>query len=244
MLNDVLLQQTIICGVKVQGDGSANEIAGAIDRFNAHCPVDVLIVGRGGGSLEDLWAFNEERVARAIHDSIIPVISAVGHEIDFTISDFVADLRAPTPSAAAEMALPDDNEMRNWFRDMGKSLFSKIVVNISTLRKDVINIQKSYAFRRPKDILQQKMLLIEELTQRLHLSGINQFSGYKHTIEGYQERLISLNPMNVLNRGYAMVLKEGIPVSSVNRVEVEDQITIKLRDGHINSKVLDKNHDK
>jgi len=236
--------ETIIYGVKVQGKGAANEIAASIDLFNAHFPVDVLIVGRGGGSLEDLWAFNEEVVARAVHRSHIPIISAVGHEIDFTIIDFVADLRAPTPSVAADMAFPDDGELRNWLKDIRKSLSSIITENISNLRKEVVNIRSSYAFRRPKDILQQKMMQIEELTQRLQRASSNQFFDYHKKIEGLQNRLNSLNPENVLNRGYAMVLKEGVPVSSVDKVEIDDRINIKLKDGQIDSKVMDKNHGK
>jgi exodeoxyribonuclease VII large subunit len=236
--------EIILYGVKVQGDGAAKEIAAAIDIFNAHVPVDILIVGRGGGSLEDLWAFNEESVARAVYRSHIPIISAVGHEIDFTIIDFVADFRAPTPSVAAEMAFPDDSDLRHWLNDMGQSLSSKITQNISHLRKEIINIQKSYAFRRPKDILQQKMMQIEELTQRLQRAGLNQFFDYHKKVEGLQNRINSLNPENVLNRGYAMVLKEGIPVSSIKKVSVDDRIDIKLKDGQIISKVLDKNHGK
>ncbi len=235
--------EIIIYGAKVQGEGAAKEIAAAIDLFNAHYPVDILIVGRGGGSLEDLWAFNEEIVARAVYRSNIPVISAVGHEIDFTIIDFVSDLRAPTPSVAAEMAFFDDQELRNWLMETKIALASKIGENISHLRKDLLNIKKSYAFRRPKDILQQQVLIVEDLTQRLHRTGIIQYSEHRQLINSIWGRLESLNPDNVLNRGYAMVFKNGDLISTEKLLEVDDQINIKLKDGLINSLVLGKKYE-
>jgi exodeoxyribonuclease VII large subunit len=235
--------EIIVYGVKVQGAGAAKEIAAAIRLFNHHYPVDVLIVGRGGGSLEDLWAFNEEIVAREIFHSTIPVISAVGHEIDFTISDFVADLRAATPSAAAELALPDDGDVRQWLKEVEKSIALKFAENINNLRKEVAAYKNSYAFRRPKDMLQQKILQIEELTQRMHLAVFHHYSEKNQTIENLQNRLNTLNPLHVINRGYAMVLKEEKTISSVNQVKREDLIKIKIKDGKIESKVLGTEHE-
>jgi exodeoxyribonuclease VII large subunit len=231
-----------IFGVKVQGEGAAEEIVRAINIFNDHYPVDVLIVGRGGGSLEDLWPFNEEIVAKAIFNSHLPVVSAVGHEIDFTIADFVSDLRAPTPSAAAEMVLPFDHEIREWLFDVQRRQKKRMSENISRLRTDILNIQNSYSFRRPKDILQSYILQIEEITQRIFLAINNKSATERVIIENFKNQLQSLNPYNVLGRGYSMVLKNEKLVSSINLIEINDKISIKLKDGKISSQVLSKKH--
>jgi exodeoxyribonuclease VII large subunit len=231
-----------IFGVKVQGEGAAEEIVRAINIFNDHYLVDVLIVGRGGGSLEDLWPFNEEIVAKAIFNSHIPVVSAVGHEIDFTIADFVSDLRAPTPSAAAEMVLPFDHEIREWLFDVQHRQKKRMIENISRLRTEIVNIQNSYSFRRPKDILQSYILQIEEITQRIFLAINNKSAKERVIIENFKNQLQSLNPYNVLGRGYSMVLKNEKLVSSIDLIEINDKISIKLKDGKIRSQVLSKKH--
>lgn len=178
----------IILGVKVQGEGASEEIVDAINIFNNQYSVDVLIIGRGGGSLEDLWPFNEEIVARAIFDSEIPIVSAVGHEIDFTIADFVSDLRAPTPSAAAEIVLPGDDELREWLVDIQQRQKNRIKDNLYQLRTEIKNIQQSYSFRRPKDILQNYILQMEDTTQRLLLSTKNKSVKERVIIENYKNQ--------------------------------------------------------
>jgi len=233
----------VLFGVKVQGEGAAVEIVRAIDIFNTHYPVDALIVGRGGGSLEDLWPFNEEIVARAIFKSRIPVISAVGHEIDYTIADFVADLRAPTPSAAIEIVLPDDYETRNWLIEVFQRQQNKMKDRISCLRTEVINIQNSYSFRRPKDILQRYILQIEEITKRIYLALKNNTATNRVIVENFNNQLQSLNPKNVLNRGYSMVFKDEKLISSVDRIDIDDKLDVKLKDGNISSQVLSKKHE-
>jgi len=232
-----------ILGVKVQGEGAAEEIVGAINIFNDQYPVDVLIVGRGGGSLEDLWPFNEEIVAKAIFDSHIPIVSAVGHEIDFTIADFVSDLRAPTPSAAAEMVLPGDDEIREWLLDVQRRQKKRISDNLINLRTEIVNIQQSYSFRRPKDILQKYVLQIEEITQRIFLAMKNKSAKERVIIENFNSQLQSLNPNNVLKRGYSMIFKDEKLVSSIDLIEIDDKISLKLKDGKITSQVLSKNHE-
>jgi len=232
-----------IRGVKVQGTGAALEIAEAIIFFNRFHPVDVLIVGRGGGSLEDLWAFNEEVVARAIYSSEIPVVSAVGHEIDFTIADFVADLRAPTPSAAVEMTLTDDRELQNWLTETGQVIQSKISDRLKRIRQDVLAVRNSYAMRRPADILQQYIWQIEEITRRLFYGALTHQRTQREKISTLKKHLSSLNPSNVLNRGFALIYKDENLVSSEKEVAIDDEILVKLKDGNLKSQVLGKNHD-
>jgi exodeoxyribonuclease VII large subunit len=233
----------VLFGVKVQGVGAADEIVRAINIFNTHHPVDVLIVGRGGGSLEDLWPFNEEIVARAIFDSHIPIVSAVGHEIDFTISDFVSDLRAPTPSAAVEIVLPGDTEIREWLLEIQRRQQNNIRDQVSRMRSEIINIQHSYSFRRPKDVLQKYILQIEEITQRIYLAIKHKSAKEKVIIKNFEKQLQSLNPYSVLNRGYSMVFKDEKLVSSVNLIEIDDKLSVKLKDGKIDSQVLSKKYE-
>ncbi|NOY60776.1 MAG: exodeoxyribonuclease VII large subunit, partial [Calditrichaeota bacterium] len=150
---------------KVQGEGAAQDIARAIEEFNEFGQVDVLIVGRGGGSLEDLWAFNEEVVVRAIFASKIPIISAVGHEIDFTISDFVADLRAPTPSAAAELVVPLAEDLLSRVKNLQKDSFVSVLRRLAELRESLENLRLSYGFRRPVDLILQHRQRLDELVR-------------------------------------------------------------------------------
>ena len=236
--------RVIIYGVKVQGEGAAEQIAEAVHFFNRKYPVDVLILARGGGSLEDLWAFNEEVVARAIYDSTIPVVSAVGHEIDFTISDFVADLRAPTPTAGAELVFIDDDAHRSLLLELEKIIQNKILDQLSDLRESVLNIRNSYAFRRPKDMVQAKLNSVEDLTQRLLLVSQGQLKTRHVLLENFGKQLDNLNPQHVLNRGYSMVLKEQRLITSVLAVEVDDHVKIRLKDGELSSIISSKNYDK
>jgi exodeoxyribonuclease VII large subunit len=233
----------VLYSVKVQGSGSAEEIVQAINFFNVSYPVDVLIVGRGGGSLEDLWSFNEEIVGRAIYESEIPVVSAIGHEIDFTIADLVSDVRAPTPSVAAEITLPDENDLRQWLLEIYHKQHVKIGERIAKMRSDVLNIQKSYSFRRPMDILQRYIMQIEDFTQRLSLAANNRLVENRLIINNLNKQLESINPYNVLSRGFSMVFKDDILISSVKKVEVNDQISVKFKDGKIRTIIIGKNND-
>jgi exodeoxyribonuclease VII large subunit len=232
--------EVVIRGVRVQGDGAANEIADAIDCFNKYGMVDMLIIGRGGGSLEDLWPFNEEIVARAIFNSVIPVISAVGHEIDFTIADFVADARAATPSAAAESFIPRDMDIKETLLNINNIIQNLFNEYINQARNNINNILRSYAFRRPEDIIQQHALRVDELTHRLLLAGKHRLTSKNEEVLTLQKNLFSLNPDNVLARGYSMLFKDDRLISSVHNVDVDDRIIMKVKDGKISGKVLEK----
>ncbi len=229
--------EIILYPVKVQGAGAAEEIAEAIFDFNKFGKVDVLIVGRGGGSIEDLWAFNEELVARAIFNSKIPIISAIGHEIDFTIADFVSDLRAPTPSAAAELVVRDRYELidniRNFLYTMQQSLINKVDDN----RSYIAGLVSSYAFNNPIDKVRQFSQRIDELERLLNISFIHKFKSTKQYIAGLSDRMNSLNPKNVLKRGYAIVYKNYHIVESSCNLTLADDINIKFKDGNVDASV-------
>ncbi len=231
--------EIIINPVRVQGEGAGGEVARAIEEFNRFGKVDVLIVARGGGSLEDLWAFNEEVVARAIYHSRIPVISAVGHEIDYTISDFVADLRVATPSAAAEQVIACKEELLdridNFYSRAGIALGNTIEV----LQHRLGALKERYVFREPADLIQQYRQRIDELVAILDLK-------VKHLGEIYRERynvligkLQALSPLNILSRGYSITLRlpqKGI-IKNARTLRAGDQVETRVAKGIFISKV-------
>jgi exodeoxyribonuclease VII large subunit len=231
----------VIYPVLVQGEGAAADIAGAIAKANARNEVDVLIVGRGGGSIEDLWPFNEEIVARAIYDSRIPVVSAVGHEIDFTISDFVADLRAPTPSAAAELVVKNKAELLRSGRELVSRLFVSFARTLSDKREKAAQYSEELLSRRMTQLLQRKSQILDDtervLTERLE--------SCLSTIRGRFEKAVGqlnvLSPLNTLARGFAVVsrLPEDRPVFSISELSPGDDIKSRLRDGLLFSRISD-----
>jgi exodeoxyribonuclease VII large subunit len=227
----------IFKGVKVQGEGAASEIVQAIQLMNDFDDIDVIILGRGGGSLEDLWPFNEEIVARAIFASKIPVISAVGHEIDFTITDFVADLRAATPSAAAEIAVPADSEISDMLQKTEQKLGNLILDKIGYYRSQLRGYMRAHAFRRPENILFQHMQRIDELSQRLNISLKNYIQLQQSKLNNLQHHLSALHPENVLQRGYSISFKDDKIISSVKAVTEGDQVIVKLKDGSMQNTV-------
>lgn len=223
----------LISPVRVQGDTAAAEIAEAIDGFNARSDADVLIVARGGGSIEDLRAFNEEAVARAIARSRIPVISAVGHEIDYTISDFVADLRVPTPSAAAELVVAKKSELQEKIAMLSSACTGAMRNRVARLRNRVRICEGSYYLQAPENIVRQYQQLIDELGGRLQ-------RGFRHLREVARGRLRaiagkleSLSPLAVLSRGYSVLLRErdGMVVSDASQVREGDMVRARLRQG-------------
>ncbi len=224
-------------GVKVQGEGAAQELSAVIEMFNRFGAVDVLIVGRGGGSLEDLWAFNEEILARAIFNSRIPVISAVGHEIDFTIADFVADLRAPTPSAAAEIVVQDEQELRKRLNRHAMEMSKRIFLRIELHRKKILDISRSYAFRAPEDRLRQYAQHLDDLIYRATLFTQRYIITRKEYLQNRAQHINALNPKKVLDRGYALIFREGELVKTAKGIEIDDQLAIQVHDGQIDSKV-------
>lgn len=216
--------------VSVQGEGAAEEIAAAINQFNMEKEADVLIVGRGGGSLEDLWAFNEEIVARAVAASEIPVISAVGHETDFTICDFVADLRAPTPSAAAELAVPDAAEIGLQLAAMKKRLSSVLALSVSRKRERLMRqISRMTAM---KHRIEDALYAADALTSRLTHAVTEKIEKKQRLFIENTAKLDALSPMQVLSRGYSVTTtKGGQTVRSVSSLKVGDSIVVRFADG-------------
>ena len=231
--------QLLLHPVQVQGEGSAEQIAAAIEFFNKLCPVDVLIVGRGGGSMEDLWSFNEECVVRAIYGSKIPVISAVGHETDFTLSDFVADVRAATPSNAAELAVPDCREVARHIQNLQARLTSQVKKGIESRRLRLNACLRSPVLASPQTMLaarRQRLDYVLSDLQRLTEKGL---TTKQHRLNLLLERLDSMNPAGVLRRGYTMAEKRGKLVTSIREVSPQDKLTLLLADGRAAVEVLD-----
>ena len=227
--------------VRVQGVEAPGEIAAAIDYANRHGLADLLIVGRGGGSIEDLWAFNDERVAYAIYRSRIPVISAVGHEPDVTISDYVADLRAATPSNAAELAVPDQDALSQALDSMSAAMVTALSRQLRNARQHLDILSKSPALQSPAGYLDKKEKDLEFLKNRL-ISAENQIIGRKNqNYIALAAKLDAMSPLKVLTRGYAMVQAENNEVlRSVSDVELGQRIHIRLSDGALSATVMDK----
>jgi len=225
--------EVILYPVKVQGEGAAQEIATAIQDFNKYGKIDVMIVGRGGGSLEDLWAFNEEIVARAIYNSKIPVISAVGHEIDFTISDFVADLRAPTPSAAAELVVKHQTEIIEYLRNFCYNIEQEIRNLIKSHKERIASLFQSYAFNRPFDIVRQFSQRIDELSRNIDRNILTTLNLNHQKLDSLIKRINSLNPTSVLERGYAMIYRDNKVIDRSYKLQSDDKIEIKFHDGNV-----------
>ncbi|MFN0158856.1 MAG: exodeoxyribonuclease VII large subunit [Bacteroidota bacterium] len=227
--------EVILVPVKVQGPGAAKEIAGALDELNRFKEIDVMIVGRGGGSLEDLWAFNEEVVARAIYRSKIPVISAVGHEIDFTIADFVADLRAPTPSAAAEMVVKDKSALVELLRNNSYTMHENVVHMLDSHKTHIRHLLKSYSFNKPVDLLRQHSQRLDDLERGMVSSISHTLEIARARVNEFQHRASALNPRLVLHRGYTIVYKDGKIVRSSKKMRADDELEIAFHDGKIKS---------
>jgi exodeoxyribonuclease VII large subunit len=225
--------------VKVQGVGAAEEIAQAIADFNEFGEVDVLIVGRGGGSLEDLWAFNEEVVARAIYHSEIPVVSAVGHEIDFSISDFVADVRAATPSAAAEMVAPEATEVKRTLAQLAHKLQLHAQRLLQTQRERLKRVGSSYGLRQPINLLRQRSQQLDDLQRRILFAMQNWLSAWKQRLVAQEQRLRALSHQNILQRGFALVRRErdGQLVREASQLRTGDPIQIQFAVGGAQARV-------
>ena len=224
--------------VPVQGPGAAEQIADKIRIMNEKKLADVLIIGRGGGSLEDLWPFNEEIVARAIYDSEIPIISAVGHETDFTIADFVADLRAPTPSAAAELAVPDIFEVKQKiinYQDRSKLALKK-KIEIMKLRFE--KIMKSRIFTDPMRKIMDDYIILDDYMKRLENAMKEIKTENKNKYIELVTKLDSISPLKTLTRGYSLTEKDGQIIKSASQIDKGDIIIIKFSDGEKNAKVL------
>ena len=225
------MAELLICPVRVQGEGAAQEIADMLDYVDKHQLADVIITGRGGGSMEDLWAFNEEVVARAIWRCDIPVISAVGHEPDVTISDYVADVRAATPSNAAELAVRDSEAFQNALHQLQVRMEQAQLQKINRLRQRLDTLSKSRVMRQPDAYLQQQQLYLEMLRQRLEHSGEVLLVKNRQRFERTAAKLDALSPLKVLGRGYAMVTREDCVIRETAQLTPGDAITVSLSDG-------------
>ena len=227
------MAEVLVCPVRVQGEGAAEEIAQMLDYVDKHQLADVIITGRGGGSLEDLWAFNEEIVARAIYRCTIPVISAVGHEPDVTISDYVADVRAATPSNAAEIAVQDEAAIRNALRQLQLRLEQAEGRKLTQLRQRLDALAQKPVMKRPEAYLQQQELQLEMLRQRLEHAGTGVVQKNALRFQRAAAKLDALSPLKVLSRGYAMVTREDAVVRSVTQLEPGDPVAVALSDGTV-----------
>ena len=225
--------QLVLRPVLVQGEQSAAQVAAAIRFFNEQYPVDVLIVGRGGGSLEDLWSFNEEEVVRAIYESHIPVISAVGHETDFTLADFVADQRAATPSQAAELAVPDRHEVYRYVQSQQARLVTLTQKELRQKRLRLEALRGRTALRQPQLLLAARKQRLDQAAARLQELALQQLQGKKHALQLTMERLDMLNPLQVLRRGYGIVEKDGQPATRIADIQAGDALNLILRDGSV-----------
>ena len=233
------LTKVLLLPVRVQGAEAPGEIAAAIAYANQKKLADLLIVGRGGGSIEDLWAFNDEKVAWAIYRSEIPVISAVGHEPDVTISDFVADLRAATPSNAAELAVPDQNALRQQLDSMSLSMANAVSRQLKASRQHLRTLSDTPVLKDPARYVQQRRNALQLIKARMRTTQINTLSQRKQRYISLTAKLDAMSPLKVLTRGYAMVQSPaGEVIRSTKQVSVDDEVKISLNDGCMTAKIV------
>jgi exodeoxyribonuclease VII large subunit len=232
--------EILIYPVKVQGEGAAQEIAEAITELNNYSDIDVIIAGRGGGSMEDLWAFNEEVVARSIYNSRIPVISAVGHEIDITIADLVADKRALTPSEAGELVVPRKDLLIEKIEKFKARLLQSLTGKLRLSKEKLVRIANSYAMKQPFDRLNRWQQRLDEFAQRLNLNITHALNTEREKLSGIAGKLESLSPLNVLKRGYAITtrLENNKPLRDIIDLSKGDKIKTNLSKGSIISEIL------
>ncbi len=229
----------IILPVRVQGVEAPPEIAGAIRYANKYRIADLIIEGRGGGSIEDLWAFNDERVARAIYESEIPVISAVGHEPDYTISDFVADLRAATPSNAAELAVPDRLELKETVLSYGKRMAGALKGSIDSRRERLLRLSGSRALASPMNYIDEKRLLLDHAVNRLASAAALNVKHARSEFGRLAASLDALSPLKVLARGYSIAVRaDGTVVKRAGDVAKGDRLEIRTSEGKIDCEVV------
>ena len=227
------LAELVIAPARVQGSGAAESIVNSIKLLNKSANIDVIIVGRGGGSIEDLWAFNEEIVARAIFNSKVSVISGVGHEVDFTIADYVADLRAPTPSVAMELATPDVTKIESFINEFLSKSSRIIEEHIREKKEDILSVQESYGFRIPLEIINRKTQQIDIAISRV-LQGIERFSLiYDKKILILSKSIETYNIERALKRGFVLVKQNSKFVTRAAKFNKEEKASLKFFDGEV-----------
>ncbi len=232
------LSEVILYPALVQGAGAPETLIAGLDCFNQKMPVDVIILGRGGGSAEDLFAFNHEGLARAIFSSQIPVISAVGHETDFTISDFVADLRAPTPSAAAELAVPDQGEIRDVLYGTARAMDERMNTLLVRLRADLAGLAGAPLLRSPQSYLDERRMSVAYLENRAQSAFSQKTTEAKSAFAALCAKMEALSPLRVLSRGYTAVFDgEGRPITAGKNLSKGDRVSIRFSDSTVDATV-------
>jgi len=230
------LAEFVIASCRVQGEGAADEIVESIKLLNSQKNIDLIIIGRGGGSLEDLWAFNEEIVARAIFESKIPIISGIGHEIDFTIADFVSDLRAPTPSAAIELSTPNKRDLFAFIGDFSYYLTDNISRIIDEFKSDINTAVTSYGFRTPLDMIKNNYQSLDNTIFRLNTLFDQFFTFEKNQYTNIESKLKSYDIQKILKRGFVIAKQEGKIIQRLKEFEKAKSLELKFYDGDIKIK--------
>jgi len=230
--------EVVMCPVSVQGELAVPEMLDALERVYALCGIDIIIIGRGGGSIEDLWAFNSEELARKIYESPIPVISAVGHETDFTICDFVADLRAPTPSAAAELAVRDVSEYSQSLYKYRDLIFTALKNKYNYDKARLDSLKASASIKQPESMLYSRQQELDRIYDNLIYSIKSNMQRKNAEFEKTVARLDSLSPLKVLSMGYSVTELNGKAVTSVGQLSSGDEVELIFADGKANSRII------
>lgn len=230
----------ILAPALVQGDGAAESIVNSLNVLNDYKQVDVIIIARGGGSIEELWCFNDERVARAVFASEIPVVSAIGHETDFTIVDFVADCRAPTPSAAAELVVPNVIQLRESIARLQANLLQALMMRVRHTQTRLSMLQELPVFAKPQMVLERHYQSVDRLADIMVGNMMRQLTDEKHKVLLITEKLVVLDPLATLKRGYTMVRRtsDGALIRSSSEVEQDDVVNVVTGDGSFDAKVM------
>ena len=224
---------------RVQGEEAEKELIRSLEYLENREDIDLIIISRGGGSLEDLWPFNSEKLARKIAASDIPIISGVGHETDFTIADFVADLRAPTPSAAAELAVKDFTRLENQLKDLGRRLYSAYVTVITTNRRELKFLSQNRIWREPSVMFQNTRQQLDDLVSRFSRELEAEFRDKQQKVKSLARELENLSPHKILSRGYSITMnQQGQVIKKSSQVQNSEMITTRLDSGEIDSQVI------
>ncbi|MBR7070653.1 MAG: exodeoxyribonuclease VII large subunit [Clostridia bacterium] len=225
------LCRILLCGVAVQGVNAVPEMIRTLDRLYALNCCDVILIGRGGGSAEDLSAYNDERLARKIYESPVPTVSAVGHETDFSISDFVADLRAPTPSAAAELIFPNGEQLLKNLQKQRKTMLAVLENRCRVDAARLAAVQSSAVLKHPEEIVLQRMMAVDHLTELLTTAAKDRLRQAETQWHDALNRLDAMSPLKVLTRGYAVAQKDGSTVKSIENIKTGDRLAVRFQDG-------------
>ena len=227
------LVDLVLYPAQVQGEGAYKDVIKGIKYFNKNKSVDVIIIGRGGGSIEELWNFNEEELAKEIFKSKIPIISAVGHEVDFTISDFVADIRAATPSQGAEIAVPLESDIFNMLDSAKSLLYKEINSRINYEKNKLESLERILKLNSPMSKIVNSYLEVDKLKDKLNSNIVNRIKIEKERLAGLNNLLLANNPTNLLSKGYAIIEDEYGTISDIEKLKTENKIKVTLKNGNI-----------